>query len=34
LVATLDRIFREGSGRVMAAQSGFLGDFHLAEEDA
>jgi RNA polymerase sigma-70 factor (ECF subfamily) len=34
LVATLDRIFREEWGRVLAALIGFLGDFDLAEESA
>jgi RNA polymerase sigma-70 factor, ECF subfamily len=34
LVATLDRIFREEWGRVLAALIGFLGDFDLAEEAA
>jgi RNA polymerase sigma-70 factor (ECF subfamily) len=31
LVATLDRIFREEWGRVLAALIGFLGDLDLAE---
>jgi RNA polymerase sigma-70 factor (ECF subfamily) len=34
LVATLDRIFREEWGRVLATLIGFLGDFDLAEEAA
>ena len=34
MVATLDRIFREEWGRVLAALIGFLGDFDLAEEAA
>jgi RNA polymerase sigma-70 factor (ECF subfamily) len=34
LVATLDRIFREEWGRVLAALIGLLGDFDLAEESA
>jgi RNA polymerase sigma-70 factor (ECF subfamily) len=34
LVATLDRIFREEWGRVLATLVGFLGDFDLAEEAA
>jgi RNA polymerase sigma-70 factor, ECF subfamily len=34
LVATLDRIFREEWGRVLAALIGFIGDFDLAEEAA
>jgi RNA polymerase sigma-70 factor, ECF subfamily len=34
LVATLDRIFREEWGRVLAALIGFLRDFDLAEEAA
>ena len=34
MVATLDRIFREEWGRVLAALIGFLGDFDLAEESA
>jgi RNA polymerase sigma-70 factor, ECF subfamily len=32
LVATLDQVFREERGRVLAALIGFLGDFDLAEE--
>jgi len=32
LVATLDQIFREEWGRVLAALIGLLGDFDLAEE--
>ena len=32
MVATLDRIFREEWGRVLATLIGFLGDFDLAEE--
>jgi RNA polymerase sigma-70 factor (ECF subfamily) len=34
LVATLDHIFREEWGRVVATLIGFLGDFDLAEEAA
>jgi RNA polymerase sigma-70 factor (ECF subfamily) len=34
LVETLDRVFREEWGRVLAALIGFLGDFDLAEEAA
>jgi RNA polymerase sigma-70 factor (ECF subfamily) len=34
LVATLDQIFREEWGRVLATLIGFLGDFDLAEETA
>lgn len=34
MVATLDHIFREEWGRVLATLIGFLGDFHLAEEAA
>jgi RNA polymerase sigma-70 factor, ECF subfamily len=34
LVASLDRIFREEWGRVVATLIGFLGDFDLAEEAA
>ena len=34
MVATLDRIFREGWGRVLATLIGLLGDFDLAEEAA
>ena len=34
MVATLDRIFREEWGRVLATLVGFLGDFDLAEEAA
>jgi RNA polymerase sigma-70 factor (ECF subfamily) len=34
LVATLDRIFREEWGRVLATLIGLLGDFDLAEEAA
>jgi hypothetical protein len=34
LVATLDRVFHEEWGRVLAALIGFLGDFDLAEESA
>jgi RNA polymerase sigma-70 factor (ECF subfamily) len=34
LVATLDRVFREEWGRVLATLIGFLGDFDLAEEAA
>jgi len=32
LVASLDRIFREEWGRVLATLIGFLGDIDLAEE--
>ena len=32
MVATLDRVFREEWGRVLATLIGFLGDFDLAEE--
>jgi hypothetical protein len=31
VVAILEQVFREPWGRVLAAQIGFLGDFHLAE---
>src|SRR5207302_8264174 len=34
LVATLDHIFREEWGRILATLIGFLGDFDLAEEAA
>jgi RNA polymerase sigma-70 factor, ECF subfamily len=34
LVATLDQVFREDWGRVLATLVGFLGDFELAEEAA
>lgn len=34
MVATLDQIFREEWGRVLATLIGFLGDFDLAEEAA
>jgi RNA polymerase sigma-70 factor (ECF subfamily) len=34
LVETLDRVFRDEWGRVLAALIGFLGDFDLAEEAA
>jgi RNA polymerase sigma-70 factor (ECF subfamily) len=34
VVATLDQVFREQWGRVLAALIGFLGDFDLAEEVA
>jgi RNA polymerase sigma-70 factor, ECF subfamily len=34
LVATLEQVFREEWGRVMATLIGFLGDFDLAEEAA
>jgi RNA polymerase sigma-70 factor (ECF subfamily) len=34
VVATLDRVFRDQWGRVLAALIGFLGDFDLAEEAA
>ncbi len=34
MVATLDRVFRDQWGRVLAALIGFLGDFDLAEEAA
>jgi RNA polymerase sigma-70 factor, ECF subfamily len=34
LVATLDQVFREEWGRVLAALIGFFGDFDLAEEAA
>jgi RNA polymerase sigma-70 factor (ECF subfamily) len=34
LVTTLDQVFREEWGRVLAALIGFLGDFDLAEEAA
>jgi hypothetical protein len=32
LVATLEQVFREEWGRVLAALIGFLGDFERAEE--
>jgi RNA polymerase sigma-70 factor (ECF subfamily) len=31
LVATLEQVFRDQWGRVLAALIGFLGDFDLAE---
>jgi len=34
LVATLDQVFREEWGRVLATLIGLLGDFDLAEEAA
>ncbi|MGH3481306.1 MAG: hypothetical protein ACRDQD_31380 [Nocardioidaceae bacterium] len=34
MVATLDQVFREERGRVLATLIGFLGDFDLAEEAA
>ncbi len=34
MVATLDRVFRDQWGRVLAALIGYLGDFDLAEEAA
>jgi RNA polymerase sigma-70 factor (ECF subfamily) len=34
VVATLDRVFRDDWGRVLASLIGFLGDFDLAEEAA
>jgi RNA polymerase sigma-70 factor (ECF subfamily) len=34
VVATLDQVFRDQWGRVLAALIGFLGDFELAEEAA
>jgi predicted RNA polymerase sigma factor len=34
LVTTLDQVFREEWGRVLATLIGFLGDFDLAEEAA
>jgi RNA polymerase sigma-70 factor (ECF subfamily) len=34
VVAILDQVFREQWGRVLAAMTGFLGDFDLAEEAA
>jgi RNA polymerase sigma-70 factor, ECF subfamily len=34
LVGTLDQIFREEWGRILASLSGILGDFDLAEEAA
>ena len=34
MVATLDQVFREEWGRVLATLIGFLGDFDLAEEAA
>jgi RNA polymerase sigma-70 factor (ECF subfamily) len=34
LVATLEQVFREEWGRVLATLIGFLGDFDLAEEAA
>jgi RNA polymerase sigma-70 factor (ECF subfamily) len=34
LVTTLDQVFREEWGRVLAALIGFPGDFDLAEEAA
>ena len=34
MVATLDQVFREEWGRVLASLIGFLGDFDLAEEAA
>ena len=34
MVATLEQVFRDHWGRVLAAQIGFLGDFDLAEEAA
>jgi RNA polymerase sigma-70 factor (ECF subfamily) len=32
LVTTLEQVFRDQWGRVLAALIGFLGDFDLAEE--
>ena len=34
MVATLEQVFREEWGRVLATLIGFLGDFDLAEEAA
>ena len=34
MVATIEQVFREQWGRVLAALIGFLGDFDLAEEVA
>ena len=34
MVATLEQVFREEWGRVLATLVGFLGDFDLAEEAA
>ncbi len=34
MVTTLDQVFREEWGRVLATLIGFLGDFDLAEEAA
>jgi RNA polymerase sigma-70 factor, ECF subfamily len=34
VVATLEQVFRDEWGRVLAALIGFLGDFDLAEEAA
>jgi RNA polymerase sigma-70 factor, ECF subfamily len=34
LVASLEQVFREQWGRVLATLIGFLGDFDLAEEAA
>ena len=34
MVGTLDQVFREEWGRVLATLIGFLGDFDLAEEAA
>jgi RNA polymerase sigma-70 factor (ECF subfamily) len=34
LVTTLEQVFREEWGRVLATLIGFLGDFDLAEEAA
>jgi RNA polymerase sigma-70 factor (ECF subfamily) len=34
LVATLEQVFREEWGRVLASLIGILGDFDLAEEAA
>ena len=34
MVATLEQVFRDQWGRVLAALIGFLGDFDLAEEAA
>ena len=34
MVATLEQVFRQEWGRVLATLIGFLGDFDLAEEAA
>ena len=34
MVTTLEQVFREEWGRVLATMIGFLGDFDLAEEAA